>query len=142
MLKTLGRRQEFADIETGAASRLFELALELCRSFNLLSQRAVALMFDIKVQNGDISDLVSAQIHGDIARLTAPVSGPALEQPILEIVANRRADAANPRWMEDVRRRKLAIARGEGLVHGCVYDLAAQYGIALVPAEELALASS
>ncbi len=142
MLKTLGRRQEFIDIEIGAASRLFRSALDLCRSFNLGSQRAVALMFDIKVQNGGISDLVSAQIHGDIARLTTPASGPALEQPALEIVANRRADAANPRWIEDVRRRKLAIASGQGLVHGCAYDLAAQYGIALVAAEELALATS
>jgi hypothetical protein len=36
----------------------------------------------------------------------------------MSIVANRRAEAANPRWVDDVRVRKLCIARGEGAVHG------------------------
>lgn len=36
----------------------------------------------------------------------------------MSIVANRRAEAANPRWVDDVRVRKLCIARGEGTVHG------------------------
>jgi hypothetical protein len=47
--------------------------------------------------------------------------------------ANRRAEAGNPRWIEDVRKRKLAIARGEGMVHGQYYHLADQFGICLKP---------
>ena len=41
----------------------------------------------------------------------------------LKIVANRRAEAANAKWVEDVRVRKLCIANGSGTVHGIQYDL-------------------
>jgi len=46
-------------------------------------------------------------------------------------VANRRAEAANPAWIEDVRTRKLCIANGSGVVHGIPYDLEGQFGIGL-----------
>ncbi len=49
----------------------------------------------------------------------------------LRIVANRRAEAANPQWIEDVRTRKLCIANGEGTVHGRFYNLEDQFGIGL-----------
>ncbi len=53
-------------------------------------------------------------------------------QPLkMVIVANRRAEAANPRWIDDVRVRKLCIARGEGTVHGIPYRLDDQYAIGL-----------
>ncbi len=49
----------------------------------------------------------------------------------LRIVANRRAEAANRKWVEDVRERKLCIANGSGNVHGITYDLEGQFGIGL-----------
>jgi hypothetical protein len=48
-------------------------------------------------------------------------------------VANRRAEASNPRWIEDVRKRKVAIANGEGMVHGNYLHLEDQFGIRLKP---------
>ncbi len=47
------------------------------------------------------------------------------------IIANRRAEAADPRWVEDVRARKLTIANGGGTVHGNAFNLEGQYGIRL-----------
>lgn len=128
--KTLGLSPEFQAIETAAAAKIFTKALDLCRTFQVRSERAVALMFDICVQNGSISAAVTAQIQSDAAKL--PASGD--EVPLLRIIANRRAEAANPDWVEDVRKRKLTIAEGRGVVHGASYDLAAQYGIGLAPA--------
>ena len=49
----------------------------------------------------------------------------------MRIVANRRADAAKPEWVEDVRARKLCCANGVGVVHGIEYDLENQFGISL-----------
>jgi hypothetical protein len=46
-------------------------------------------------------------------------------------VANCVAEASNPEWAEDVRRRKLCIANGRGVVHGTDYDIEAQFGIRL-----------
>ena len=53
----------------------------------------------------------------------------------MQIVANRRTEASNPRFVEDVRRRKLCIAEGKGVVHGISYDLEKQYGLSLRKAD-------
>jgi hypothetical protein len=135
LLKTLGRHERFQDIQVKSAQRLFDDALKLCREYSLRSERAAALMFDIKVQNGSISSIVKAQILGDFARLPASLSKDEAEIRRMQIVAMRRAEAANPAWIEDVRNRKLTIANGRGIVHGNEYDLEAQYNLRLKAAK-------
>jgi len=127
LFKTLGRCAEFEDIEVEAANQLYDEAIELAHEYEFKSERAVALMFDIKVQNGSIYPYVKQQIMRDFDSLPDD-SG---EEGRLIIVANRRAEACSQRWIEDVRRRKLTIARGRGTVHGMHYDLADDYGIRL-----------
>ncbi|MGH7381398.1 MAG: peptidoglycan-binding domain-containing protein [Candidatus Methylomirabilales bacterium] len=131
LFKTLGRREEFQDIQVEAADRLYRSAVALCKPYDLRSERVVALMFDIKVQNGTISELVKAQIEQDFKRLELSGHWEKNEVARLRIIANRRAEAADPRWVEDVRARKLTIANGGGTVHGNAFDLAEQYGIRL-----------
>jgi Putative peptidoglycan binding domain len=131
MFKTLGRTKEFQDIEVEYAQSLHQAALTLCKEYKLRSERAVALMFDIKVQNGSISKLVKTQILADMERVATDLSDQDREVEKMRIVANRRAEAANPRWVEDVRTRKLCIANGVGTVHGISYDLAEQFAIGL-----------
>jgi len=132
--KTLGRQKGFQDIQVEFAGRLYKEALGLCTAYGLSSARAAALMFDIKVQNGSISDLVRAKIEQDFKQLdpTFPPDQAAVAR--MRIIANRRADAANPAWVEDVRARKLTIANGQGTVHGSIYNLQEQFGIDLSPA--------
>jgi hypothetical protein len=88
-------------------------------------------MFDIKVQNGSISGAVRLQINEDFDKLVSGPDQKHLEVEKMRIVANRRAEASNPRWVEDVRSRKLCCAEGKGKVHGVNYDLEAQFGISL-----------
>ncbi len=129
--RTLGRTPEFQRIEVEHAQTLFQSALTLCAEFGLWSERAVALMFDIKVQNGSIGKVVKTRILQEFAALSGDLSAEELEVHKMKIVANRRAEAANPRWVDDVRKRKLCIAEGQGIVHGIAFDLAEQFGIAL-----------
>ena len=129
--KALGRTTEFQQIQVKHASGMFQRARAMCAEYDLWSERAVALMFDIVTQNGSIKPVTKAQIRADINMLPAPVSEQEREVRILESVANRRAEAANSRWIDDVRRRKLCIARGEGIVHGIRYHLEEQFGIRL-----------
>lgn len=131
--KTLGTKAECQGLQIAMAQDRYNSALSLCRTYGLVSERAVALMFDIMVQNGGISGTVQAQIEGDFAALGATAD----ETPKLEIVARRRAAACNPKWENDVLSRKMMIAQGQGTVHGAKYDLAAQYGITLNRAEGL-----
>lgn len=129
LFKALGRRPECQEVQTAAAAENFAQAVTWRRDFRLTSERAAALMFDIRVQNGSISPLVRAQILADFQHLD-PGAG---EVARLTIIANRRAEAAKPQWIEDVRRRKLTIATGSGDVHGRHYDLAGQFGIGMKP---------
>lgn len=134
MFKSLGRTPEFQAIEVAAAGALMDQARALCAEYGLTSQRALALMFDIKVQNGSISPTVKVRIEADLAVLPTALACDALEVAKMRAIADRRAGASNPRWVDDVRTRKLCIANGNGKVHGIPYDLAEQYGISLADA--------
>ena len=135
LLKTLGRTPEFQAVQLRHAARIHGRSLELCATYELTTERAAALMFDISVQNGSIGALVRAQIEKDFAAL------PKLEDPLqaevarLRIIANRRAAACRPEFVEEVRARKLTIAEGQGVVHGIPYDLERQFGLRLAPLE-------
>ncbi len=131
LLKGLGRMPEFQEIQATHAEALYQSAQKLCRAYQLWSERAVALMFDILVQNGSISNIVRAQILHDYEKIDPGLEEADAEVARMTIIANRRAEAANPRWIEDVRARKLCCARGQGRVHGTEIDLENQYGIGL-----------
>jgi len=133
MFVALGRTPEFQDIETKYAHATFEKAIGLCREYELGSQRAAALMFDIKVQNGSIAGETKRTILADLETIAKSLPQDELEVTKMRIVANRRADAAKPKWGEDVRARKLCCANGGGVVHGIEYDLEDQFGISLKP---------
>ena len=142
LFKTLGRTDECQQIEVEHSRQLFESALTLCQEYGIRSERAAALMFDIRVQNGSISPLVKAQIMQEFKRLGPSNSSDEAEVTRLRIIANRRAEAAKPRWIEDVRARKLTIAQGKGIVHGNHYDLQEQYGIRLQPFDQTLAAAA
>ncbi|MGE5840106.1 MAG: peptidoglycan-binding domain-containing protein [Deltaproteobacteria bacterium] len=131
MFRTLGRTPEFQEIQVKHAGSLHRASLKLCKDFALWSERGVALMFDIKVQNGSIRKPAMEQMMEDIKNLNPNLSAPEREVERMRIIANRSAEAARPEWVEDVRARKLCIADGVGKVHGVSYDLAEQFGIGL-----------
>jgi hypothetical protein len=128
----LGETAEFQAIATRHTSAFFDGALALCRTYGLQSQRATALMFDIKVQNGTIGPAAHSLIERDSAAL-APGDPSVIEAARMRIIANSIADTAGVRWREDVRSRKLTVANGTGTVHGLHYDLAVQFGVTLSP---------
>ena len=135
LFKTLGRTEEFQAIEVAAADALYQKALALCKTYHVASERAVALMFDIKTQNGSISPSVKALIEQGFSRLGGGGGDAEMREVArLRIIANRRAEAAAARWVEDVRKRKLCIANGKGVVHRNALNLETQFGITLARA--------
>jgi hypothetical protein len=131
--KALGRTPEMQQIEVDGAHARYQKGLELVQAYGLWSERAAALMFDIVVQNGSIKDATKQQILADFANVSPSLSREDQEVAKMRIIANRRAEAASPKFVEDVRRRKLTIANGTGSVHGDSYDLERTYNIRLVP---------
>jgi len=86
--------------------------------FDVRTEQGLALCFDIAVQNGGIDQTEGARIQRKIAQ-----SPPASQRDLRIIIANVVAENSRPRFIEDVRRRKLTVATGTGTVHGSKYDL-------------------
>jgi hypothetical protein len=124
MFRELGRTKEFQAIQLRFASKIYGNAKRHVEEYGLRSERGVALMFDIIVQCGSIKKMTKEKILSDFNNSTSEVSR-------LEIIALRVSEQVKPRWQDDVKSRKLCIARGEGYVHNILYNLSEQFGISL-----------
>jgi hypothetical protein len=92
-------------------SAYYTPALATASDFALKTEVGVALCFDIHVQNGGI--------HDSAANLVRSQMTPGMpELDVRVLIANAVADSAKAQWREDVRNRKLTIAKGSGAVHG------------------------
>jgi hypothetical protein len=132
-LEALGRTASFQTIQTDHSKRLYGEAIALSQEYELTTDRGVALMFDICVQNGPIGREIGAQIRDDYS--SEPASHSPSDQQVarMQAIANRVAQSSRPEFVEDVRARKLTIANGTGVVHNINYNLADQFSIDLSP---------
>jgi hypothetical protein len=133
MFRALGRTPECQAAQAAAAADYAATGRRLAAAFGLRSARGFALMFDVAVQNGSVKPAAKTTIQADLAALAAGLSADDREVAAMQSVANRVAESAKARYVEDVRQRKLCIANGAGTVHGIAYDLAEQFGIGLAP---------
>ncbi len=133
LFSALGRTPEFQAIELAHATNYQRTALALCAEYKVVTERALALMFDIAVQNGSIENKTRMLILGDFAKLPSHSDPLVSEVARLQIISIRRAEAAKAAFVDDIRCRKLTIANGQGTVHGISYDLEQQFGIRLTP---------
>lgn len=115
---------KFGDTELGqrlqldrVTNRYQKTAKNITAKYGLTTELGHALAFDIAVQNGSVNDAASAQI-------AAQIKPEMSQQQKREIIARAVGDnARNVAFRDDVRTRKLTIARGEGDVHGTHYVL-------------------
>ena len=111
--------------QLAACKRRFNIARGWCGDWALRSERSLALMFDINVQNGNL-DRVIPQRNIDVRRSIGQRitnAGNPTEEEKLVIIAEERAQASLPKWRTLVLDRKLTIARGKGKVYGAEVDL-------------------
>ena len=91
-------------------------AIKTAKGLGFKSELGLALCFDIHVQNGGIKKAAMDQIQQQS-------QGNPAEADLRKIVANAVADNALKKFQDDVRSRKLAVATGQGMVHGHSYLL-------------------
>ena len=91
-------------------------ALATARKFGIKSEVGTALCFDIHVQNGGVKAAAE-----NVVRSKMQEGMP--ESDVRLLIANAVADNALPQWREDVRTRKVTIAKGSGKVHGLTAEL-------------------
>ena len=96
----------------------------ICDKYKLKTVRGFALAFDIAVQNGSISSDAAKII--DSALVQTPDMD---EKTLLGVIANAVATDSSGNINADILSRKTAIVNGEGIVHGSLVDLDANYGL-------------
>jgi hypothetical protein len=120
----LGLKKECQDIQVKLFSRKYLVnAKEMFNLCGLTTERGLALMVDIAVQNGSLGKAKNKILSG-VNNFTDEV-----EKMIF--IANERAIVCNKQWISDVRSRKLTIAKGEGIVHGIKIDMEKDFNITL-----------
>jgi len=124
VFENLGREPGFQAIQRKAAGEYMERARGYVRTLGFRTERALALMFDVCVQNGSIKK--SAM---DAYRRALAANPGAGERQRLAMVAEAVAEASRPQFVQDVRSRKMCIVNGRGVVHGKSFDLAGAYGL-------------
>ena len=113
---SLGNAPQVQAIENRHAQHYWDSGLRFARLFGLESENGKALCFDVAVQN-TITDAMIAEVQKKIG------SQPMAESEKIQIVAHVVADHANPKYYNDVLRRKMTFATGQGKVHGELYDV-------------------
>lgn len=91
-------------------------ARKTAEKFGLKTEVGTALCFDIHVQNGGVKSAAENVVR---SKMQPGMS----ETDVRVLIANAVADNALPEWREDVRNRKVTIAKGSGTVHGLVAEL-------------------
>jgi len=120
----LAKEKETIEAFKISANNYFRRAQLLCEELGFESERALALCFDIAVQNG-----APRRDHINEYNKRIKVVNPKYEWEKLKVLAYVVADLANPRWRNDVLSRKLSIAVGEGVVHGHKFNLKEDFDI-------------
>ena len=128
-----GATQECQRAQVVLAKTLYyEKAIALCEMMQVWSERAVALMFDIKAQNGSLDQRSIRAIRAGYDRLPEDPGEPEGEAARLLVIADVVARQAPPQYQGEVRNRKRTIARGEGMVRQIPFHVEVQFGIRLV----------
>jgi hypothetical protein len=126
--EALGAEPEVQAIQLRLAEEKYlEPAIRTFQSLGLRSEQGLALCFDIHVQNGSIKPAALAEIRAATANKNPG------ELQRRKIIATAVANAANPRFRDDVLSRKMTLATGSGRVHGENF-VTADWGVADVPA--------
>lgn len=114
----LGKNEKVQAIQLERTEPFFDIAFRDVERFRVENELGLALCFDTAVQNGGID-----QTEGNRIRNKLVQTPPETPQDLRKIIANVVAENSNPRFIEDVRRRKLTMATTQGTVHGSKYDI-------------------
>jgi hypothetical protein len=124
----LGTFPEVQAVQLQRVNNYWDIAVRDSERFRLETEMGIALCFDIAVQNGGI-DFCKEERR--IGRWLDSNPG-ATDRDRRVLIADVVAENSRPKYVEDVRQRKRAIATGEGDVHRAKY--ATRYwGIAEFP---------
>jgi hypothetical protein len=114
----LGSDPAVQEIQLERTKKYFDIADRDVKRFSVENELGLALCFDTAVQNGGIDETEAKRIRNKIQQ-----TPPTTQKDLRLIITNVVAENSNPKFIEDVRKRKLSFAIGKGTVHGSEYDV-------------------
>ncbi len=126
VFKNLGNNPNLRKVQVEAARPYLKRAYDYFKKYGFKSERAFCLLFDICVQCGSITPMSAARYRLAVNKNTT-------EDLKLAALATAVAPQGG-KWAKDVLSRKLAIAKGAGVVHGKPYHLERDFKVTLAPA--------
>jgi hypothetical protein len=130
--RRLGTHPVFQQIQLRAVRRRMNAAVTQTRALGLRTERGLALIFDVQTQSGPYWLRVKGRqplLDQRRAARAQALGRPLTERELLEAIAHVVADTSRERYREDVRRRKMTIVTGRGVVHGSDFDLERDFGL-------------
>lgn len=125
VFKRLGADPRLQEVQREHGRHYMATAIRYMRQLGFKSERALCLLFDIAVQMGSIKAASMARYNAACVEESR-----ATEDRKLELLARAVAPQGG-RWANDVLSRKLAIAKGLGIVHGRPYNLERDFGVTM-----------
>ncbi|WP_088067493.1 hypothetical protein [Gottfriedia luciferensis] len=117
--RKIGKSKECINEQIKASKWYFEQTDKYYKTFGLWTKRGYALMFDIFVQSGAISDKTKNLILSDFKKIdTKNLTKEQIETKKMNIIVNRRAEDVPKQWRATWKSRKSVIANGSGKVVG------------------------
>jgi len=117
--KNLGMTKECVDEQIQASKWYYDQSEKYYKTFGLWTKRGYALMFDIFVQSGAISDKTRDLILNDFKKInTKNLTNKQIETRKLNIIVERRSADVPEQWKKAWKSRKSVIANGSGNVYG------------------------
>jgi peptidoglycan hydrolase-like protein with peptidoglycan-binding domain len=119
---TLGKFEEVQKMQIARARDKYWTAIAVrdANDLGLKEELDYLLMYDIAVQNGGMRSKKRLASARDAIAAAKPTTA----RQTREIIANVVVETISSKFKEDVRSRKMSVARGNGTIHGGAYDFA------------------
>lgn len=125
LFKNLAAVPGFQAVQRQFAQTYWKLALNYMPKFGFKSERGLALLFDICVQAGSVT-------NGSLGRYAADPGSKGDEVARMAALARAVQFQDSRKWVQrDLLSRKMTIALGKGIVHGGSFNLETDFDITL-----------
>lgn len=121
-LKQIAGDPTYVSLQIEAATYIHDRAHRYRHRVGWQQLRSYLFLFDIVVQNGSLRDKHFEAFEDWLSQQTRATE----EEQMLKMLEIRLKDV-NPKWEEDVRRRKTTVIKGIGYVHGEDRNLPVEY---------------
>ncbi len=121
--RELCSQRDFIEIQKKATRGYVNNAFEIMDKYGLETRTGFVFALDIAVQNGHGILYAHSEINERFRSMEDSLGRKLTQKEKRRIVAEEVVERSNPEWRDNVERRKMALAKGEGVIHGVSFRI-------------------